>query len=75
MPSSAIPEIIRCRDCKHFRQEVWEKVCGVPLIVAHEICLKWGNGCKTSPDGFCFMAERENVTHPEDTNAAQRWKE
>ena len=75
MPSSDIPEIIRCRDCKHFRQEVWEKVCGVPLIVAHEICLKWGNGCKTSPDGFCFMAERANVTHPEDTKAAQRQKE
>lgn len=75
MPSPTGLEIVRCRDCKHFRQEVWEKVCGVPLIVAHEICMKWGSGCKTSPEGYCFMAERANVTHPEDTNAVLRQKE
>ena len=75
MPSPTGLEIVRCRDCKHFRQEVWEKVCGVPLIVAHEICMKWGSGCKTSPEGYCFMAERANATHPEDTNAVLRQKE
>lgn len=52
-------EIIRCRDCKHFELDHWEKANGIPLIVAHEICMKWGDGCKTSPDGFCFMAEKK----------------
>ena len=75
MPSRPDPEIVRCRDCKHFRQEVWEDVCGIPLIIAHEICMKWGSGCKTSPEGYCFMAERANATHPEDTNAVLRQKE
>ena len=55
---SAEPQIIRCRDCKHFELNHWERVNTMPLIVAHEICTKWGNGCKTAADGFCFMAER-----------------
>ena len=52
-------KIIRCRDCRHFETDVWAAVGGVPLIVAHEMCMKWGQGCRTSPDGFCFMAERK----------------
>lgn len=31
---------------------------GLPFITSHEVCAKWGNGCKTSQDGYCFMAER-----------------
>ena len=69
MPSRSDPEIVRCRDCKHFRRDVWEDVCSVPLIVAHEICVKWGNGCKTSPDGYCFMAERAVFVRPKDMTA------
>lgn len=52
-------KIIRCRDCRHFKTDVWADYGGFPLIVAHEMCMKWGGGCKTSPDGFCFMAERK----------------
>ena len=52
-------KIIRCRDCRHFETDVWTRVNGIPLIVAHEMCMKWGQGCRTSPDGFCFMAERK----------------
>lgn len=57
---TAQPEVIRCRDCKYFELDHFEKVGGVPIpiIVAHEICMKWGEGCKSSIDGWCFMAER-----------------
>lgn len=53
-------ELIPCHECKYFELDHWEKpeqFCGIPMIVAHEICTKWGDGCKTSPDGYCFMAE------------------
>ena len=52
-------ELIRCKDCKHFESNHFEKVCGIPLIVAHEICKRWGDGCKTSENGWCFIAERK----------------
>lgn len=47
----------RCRDCKYFEYNSVAKVDGIPLIVAHEICSKWGDGCKTSEDGYCFLFE------------------
>ena len=46
-----------CKDCKYFEYDSVAKVDGIPLIVAHEICSKWGNGCKTWEDGYCFMFE------------------
>lgn len=59
---SVQPEIIRCKDCKHFELNHFEKVDGFPIpIVVHEICMKWGKGCKTSIDGWCFMAERRTA--------------
>ena len=56
----AQPEIIRCKDCKYFELDHFEKVeeFPVPIIVAHEICMKWSDGCRTSKDGWCFMGER-----------------
>lgn len=55
----------RCRDCKYFEYNSVAKVDGIPLIVAHEICSKWGNGCKTSEDGYCFLFEpkEEGIKH------------
>lgn len=53
----AVP-VIRCRDCKHFLEDYWEVVNGVPLIAAHEICDFWGDGCKTKEEGWCCVAER-----------------
>ena len=47
----------RCKDCKYFEYDSVAKVDGIPLIVAHEICSKWGDGCKTSEDGYCFLFE------------------
>jgi type VI protein secretion system component VasF len=46
-----------CKECKYFEYDSVAKVDGVPLIVAHEICNKWGNGCKTSEDGYCYLFE------------------
>ena len=47
----------RCKDCKYFEYDSVAKVDGIPLIVAHEICSRWGDGCKTSEDGYCFLFE------------------
>ena len=47
----------RCKDCKYFEYDSAAKVDGIPLIVAHEICKRWGNGCKTKEDGYCFLFE------------------
>lgn len=47
----------KCKECKHFEYDSVAKVDGIPLIVAHEICNKWGNGCKTREDGYCFLFE------------------
>ena len=52
------PEIVRCKDCKYFEYDHIENVNGIPLIVAHEICTRWGDGVKTSENGYCFLAER-----------------
>lgn len=55
----------RCKDCKYFEYNSVAKVDGIPLIVAHEICSKWGDGCKTSEDGYCFLFEpkEEEIKH------------
>lgn len=55
--TSAQPEIIRCRDCKHFELDKPYIIQGIPLL-GHECCNAWGDGCKTDPDGYCFLAER-----------------
>lgn len=46
-----------CKDCKYFEYDSVTNVDGIPLIVAHEICSRWGDGCKTREDGFCFLFE------------------
>ena len=51
------PKTGHCKDCKHFEYDKVAKVDGIPLIVAHEICNKWGDGCKTKEDGYCFLFE------------------
>ena len=52
--------ILRCKDCKYFEYDSVVKIDGVPLIAAHEICTKWGDGCKTREDGFCYLAEKRD---------------
>ena len=42
-PEAEWVEIVRCKDCKYFELDHFEKVEAfpVPIIVAHEICMKW----------------------------------
>lgn len=51
--------MIYCKDCKHYHEDFWGEVPNVPIpvIIAHEICEKWGGGCKTIPEGYCHFAE------------------
>lgn len=58
LPAADVVEVIRCKDCKYFNLNKWGKVNDIPLIVAHEICDFWGEGCKTDKDGYCSFAER-----------------
>ena len=60
---SAKPEIIYCKDCKHFEYDHVENVNGIPLIVAHEICMRWSDGVKTSENGYCFLGKRRERQH------------
>lgn len=46
-----------CKDCKFFEYDHVENVDGITLIVAHEVCNRWGNGCQTKEDGYCFLFE------------------
>lgn len=52
-------ELIRCKDCKHFEYDHPYIIQGIPVL-GHEVCNKWGDGCKTDENGYCFMAERRN---------------
>ena len=54
---SAQPELIRCKDCKHFYYDMPYVIQGIPVL-GHEVCDFWGDGCKTSENGFCSYAER-----------------
>lgn len=51
-------ELVLCKHCKHFELDHFDNVNGIPLITAHEICTRWGEGCKTDSNGFCFMGEK-----------------
>ena len=50
------PKTGHCKDCKYFAYDV-VNMNKIPWIVAHEMCLKWGDGCKTKEDGYCFLFE------------------
>lgn len=53
-------KVVRCKDCAHFDLDHFENFRGFPLIVAHEICNRWGSGCKTDSHGFCFLGDRKS---------------
>ena len=58
LPSVRVAEKVgECKACKYFEYDSFAKVNGIPLIVAHEICSKWGDGCKTRENGYCFLFE------------------
>ena len=57
IPAADVVEVTRCRDCKHFEYDHPYVIQGVPVL-GHLVCNRWGDGCKTDEDGFCFMGER-----------------
>ncbi len=58
-----------CKDCKYFEYDSVAYLDNIPLIVAHEICNRWGEGCKTKEDGYCFLFEpHEEEKRCEDCN-------
>ena len=58
------PEIIRCKDCKHYHTDVCGSELGIGgmyenIIVANDACDRWTKGMNcVEPEGFCFLAER-----------------
>ena len=60
----AQPEIIRCKDCGLFHYDTPYVIQGVPVL-GHEMCDFWGDGCKTSENGYCSFAERREDERPE----------
>ena len=53
-----IVEVVRCKDCKYFLYDKVYMVEGLPLM-GNLVCEKWGNGCRTDENGYCFMGERK----------------
>ena len=60
------PKVGHCKDCKYFELDSFASVNGIPYIYSHNICKRWGNGCKTREDGYCFLFEPQEG---EDKNA------
>lgn len=55
-------KVVRCSDCRFYSvEDFWGEFGGVPVLGASNCptCHKWGgeDGRKTSPDGWCFLAE------------------
>ena len=47
----------KCKDCRYFETDVLVPCVDIPLIIGHEVCTKWGGGCRTKEDGYCFLFE------------------
>ena len=63
------PKIGQCKECKYFEynQILRVKALQIPVIVAHEVCTKWGagDGCQTKEDGYCFLFEPQERSEKE----------
>ena len=68
-PVNPQPKTGHCKECKYFEYDSIAMVDEIPLIVAHEMCARWGDGCKTSEDGYCFLfAPQESEVSDADSN-------
>ena len=56
-PTIDAVEVVRCKDCKHYLRNKIHVIEGIPLM-CNEVCEKWGGGCRTDENGFCYMGER-----------------
>ena len=59
-PAADVQPVVRCKDCKHFHLDYFGEVNGVNIIVAHEICDLWAEGCRTTQDTFCSNGVRKD---------------
>lgn len=50
-------QIIRCKDCKHYRDHEWILITDVS-----DVCHFWGDGVKVESNGFCKWGERREVS-------------
>ena len=57
MSECPLQECKKCKDCKNFETDVLVPCDDIPLIIGHEVCTKWGGGCRTKEDGYCFLFE------------------
>ena len=62
LPTADVEPVVRCKDCHFFESDHFETVNGVSFITAHNVCTRWGRGCQTAEDGFCFMGIRGQGT-------------
>ena len=58
MPTIDATPVVRCKDCKWFAYSAPYRE--TPVLMMNLVCYKWGRGCRTDPDGFCFMGERKD---------------
>lgn len=50
-------EIVRCRDCKHYREHEW-----IIATDVSDVCHFWhGEPTKVQPDGFCAWGKRRDA--------------
>ncbi len=62
------PAVIRCKDCRHFEiKDHWVDFEGISVLAASNCptCNKWADGCKTNPDGYCYLGEKKEKTEGE----------
>ena len=55
-------EVVLCKDCKYFEiKDWWGDFNGIPILATSDCptCNKWGDGCMTKPEGYCFLAEHK----------------
>ena len=48
--------IVRCLDCKHYREHVFVVITNVD-----HVCMLFAEGVKVEPNGFCAWGERRDT--------------
>lgn len=58
-------DVVRCENCKYYEvkdfwSNLWANDCKIPIRTASDVpmCHRWGDECKTSPNGYCHLGER-----------------
>lgn len=54
IPSADVVEVVRCEDCKHYKQNPWNKETEM-------LCQCYADWKATEPDDFCSCGERKET--------------